>query len=285
MMDHILAALLDAVCRVFPGDDHPGGSNHAPYFERGLTSSSRFFERLGGMEQLKGARVLDVGCGYGETCVYAVQQGAVKAEGLDSDKDRIDFARHYIKSRYPEIADRIVLHIADTSEPVRDQRFDLILFKDSFEHIAEPEKALAEIVKLLAPGGAVAIGNPPWKSFYGGHTNFMTRFPWVHLIFPERVVMKVRRKYRPNEAATCYEEVRGGMNRMTVKKFKRIMASSGLHEEFFALNKGTHPAHRVLRLLSKLPFGREIFTANMYGIWRADKGAQSSSREPMRRVG
>jgi len=281
MIDHISATLLNVVCRLFPGDDHPDRSNYAPYFESGLVSSSRFFERLGGVEQLKGARVLDVGCGYGETCVYAVQQGAVKAEGLDSDEERIHFARGYIKRCYPEIADRIVLHIADTSEPVRDQRFDLILFKDSFEHIAEPEKALSEIVKLLAPGGAVAIGNPPWKSFYGGHTNFMTRFPWIHLIFPERVVMKVRRKYRPNEPATCYEETRGGMNRMTVEKFKGVMASSGLHEEFFALNRGAHPVLRVLRLLSKLPFGREIFTANMYGIWRTNtKSRQSSFGHP-----
>jgi ubiquinone/menaquinone biosynthesis C-methylase UbiE len=276
MVDRILLALLEAICRLFPGSDPTGGSDHAPYFESGFASSARFFERLGSVVQLKGARVLDVGCGYGSTCVYAVQQGAIKAVGLDSDEERIDFARRYILNHYPDIGNRVELYIADTSEPVRDQRFDLIIFKDSFEHIAEPEKALAEIARLLAPGGAVAIGNPSWKSFYGGHTNFMTSFPWIHLIFPERVVMKVRRKYRPNEPATCYEEVRGGMNRMTVEKFKGIMAASGLHEEFFALNRGTHPVYRILRRLNNLPFGREIFAANMYGVWRAD-GVRSSS--------
>ncbi|MEE1657659.1 class I SAM-dependent methyltransferase [Microvirga sp. CF3062] len=284
MMDHILVALLKAVCRLLPGDDHPDRSDYAPYFGSGLASSARFFERLGGVERLKDARVLDIGCGFGETCVYAVEQGAIKAVGLDSDGERIDFARSYIKKCYPDIADQVELYIADTSQPVENQRFDLILFKDSFEHIAEPEKALAEIVKLLAPGGAVAIGNPPWKSVYGGHTNFMTSLPWLHLIFPERVVMKVRLSYRPDDPATCYEEVRGGMNRMTVAKFKNIMAATGLHEEFFALNQGTRPVHRVLRLLSKLPFGREIFAANMYGVWRANEEVRSSSRDAVSRV-
>jgi SAM-dependent methyltransferase len=270
VVDRICLALFNLLCRLFPGRDPSGGTDHVPYFESGFGSTSRFFERLGGTVSLEGTRMLDIGCGYGTTCVYAAQHGAALATGVDSDAERIEFARRHIPERYPEVSDRVRLHIEDTIEVVRDQRFDLIVLKDSFEHIDEPEQAINDIKTLLAPGGAIAIGNPPWKSFYGGHTNFMTRFPWVHLIFPERIVMQARRRFRPDEPpASRYEDVRGGMNRMTIRKFEGIMSRSGLRQELFAINQGSHPAHRALRLLRRLPFGREIFAANVYGVWRA----------------
>ena len=270
-MHRLWTALFKLVCRVFPGSDPSGGDDHVPYFESGFESTSRFFARIpNSVVQLEGARHLDVGCGYGTSCVYTAQHGAVRAVGVDSDAVRIEFARRHIPTAHPEVADRVEFLIDDTTAALAGERFDLITLKDSFEHIDEPEQAINEIKTLLAPGGALVIGNPPWKSFYGGHTNFMTRFPWVHLIFPERVVMEVRRDYRPDEPpATRYEDVQGGMNRMTVQRFEEIMGRTGLRQEYFAINQGNHPAHRVLRVLQRLPFGREVFAANMYGVWRA----------------
>lgn len=269
MTDRIWTALLELLCRLFPGVDRSAGSDHVPYFEAGFGSTRRFFERFPrSLLRLEGARVLDIGCGYGTTCVFAVQHGAISASGIDSDEERIDFARQHIRERYADLEGSIELHCDDSIDAVSDQRFDLILLKDSFEHIAEPARAMSEIKALLAPRGAIAIGNPPWKSLYGGHTAFITRFPWIHLIFPERVVMQVRRRFRPDEPAARYEDVRGGMNRMTVRRCREIMAGTGLRCDYFAVNRGSHPLIRVLRMLRMLPFGREIFAANAYGIWR-----------------
>lgn len=271
MIDRVWTVLFKLVCRVFPGSDPSHSGDLTPYFDSGFLSTQRFFERFPDtVVELDGARLLDIGCGLGTTCVYAVQHGAASAAGIDSDAERIDFAKAHIREHYPTVADRVALHVDDSTAPVQEERFDLITFKDSFEHIDEPEEAIHAIKSLLSPGGALVIGNPPWKSFYGGHTNFMTRMPWVHLIFPERIVMKVRRDYRPDEPpASRYEDVRGGMNRMTVKRFEEIMGRSGLRQDYFAINQGQHPVHRILRVLDKLPFGREIFASNMYGVWRA----------------
>ena len=96
----------------------------------------------------------------------------------------------------------------------------------------------------------------------------MTPIPWVHLLFPEDVIMAERRRFRPDEDAERFEDIRGGLNRMTLERFRTIMASSGLECVMFETNVSDHPAVRVMRMLRRLPPLREYCTVNVYSIWR-----------------
>jgi hypothetical protein len=129
----------------------------------------------------------------------------------------------------------------------------------------------------LEPGGEIAIGfGPLWESPWGGHIDFMTRLPWAHLVFPEQVILAERRRFRPEENPTRFEEIRGGLNRMTLARFLETMERSGLEKRFLATNQSDgarSPARRAfiggMRLGSRLPPLREYCSMNVYSVWAA----------------
>lgn len=53
-----------------------------------------------------------------------------------------------------------------TAIPVEDQRFDRVLFNQVLEHLPEPDKALAELFRVLKPGGKIFCSVP---LFFGEH--------------------------------------------------------------------------------------------------------------------
>lgn len=170
----------------------------------------------------------------------------------------------------PELAGRLEFLATDgTLDEFGATRFDVILSKDSFEHYANPERLIHRITELLEPNGILAIGfGPLWKSPQGGHLEFMTPVPWVHLLFPEDVVLAERRRFRPEEDARTFAEVRGGLNKMTLARFLEILTSSGLQCVYFRTNLSSHPAVRMMDVLSRVPPLREFCTTNVYGVWR-----------------
>jgi hypothetical protein len=148
------------------------------------------------------------------------------------------------------------------------RRFSVVLSKDSFEHYDDPEGIVSCVERLLLPGGFIAIGfGPLWKSPTGGHIGYMTKLPWAHLMFSEQALMEERRRFRPAENAWTFQDIRGGLNKMTLARFERIMNASGLRPQHFVTNVSEHPAVRAMKVVSRMPPLREYFTANVYGIW------------------
>src|SRR5689334_22054768 len=110
----------------------------------------------------------------------------------------------------------------------------------------------------------------------------MTRLPWAHLLFPEDVIMAERRRFRPQEHVRHFEEIRGGLNRMTLARFHALMAATGLRRRWFATNVSDHPAVRAAAVLARVPPLREYFTMNIYSVWEAgpvSRFAPSAQRE------
>ena len=59
---------------------------------------------------------------------------------------------------------------------------------------------------------------------------YFCRVPWVHFLFREETIMKVRAQYR-SDGARRFEEVAGGLNRMTVARAEELLRHSGFHLE------------------------------------------------------
>lgn len=77
---------------------------------------------------------------------------------------------------------------------------------------------------MLKPGGRVLISfGPPWFHPYGGH--LFSVFPWAHLIFTEKALIRWRSDFK-SDGATRFGEVDGGLNQMTVAGFKRLIRES-----------------------------------------------------------
>ena len=121
---------------------------------------------------------------------------------------------------------------------------------------------------MLAPGGELFIGfGPLWKSPTGGRIDFMTGMPWAHLLFPERVVMAERWRFRPDEDYR-------GLNKMTLARFRSLMGATGLECRSFATNVSDNRVVKAMGAIARLPGMREYFTTSVYGVWRkrADAG-------------
>ncbi|MGQ0603447.1 MAG: class I SAM-dependent methyltransferase [Anaerolineales bacterium] len=192
---------------------------------------------VGGHLDLRGKTVLDVGCGYGDLCMWLVEHGAAEVHGVDVDPLRVEAARRLAAEKGVE--HQVKLACADfVNAYLPGTQFDLVLSLDAFEHIPDPLACLRKIHALLKPGGVLAtLFGPLWYSPYGAHMWGFTSLPWVHLFFPEAAVLRVRAEYfRPDQPAERYETVAGYLSRMTVSGFRRYALEAGFHPRIFRLN-------------------------------------------------
>lgn len=235
------------------------------YFRRGASEARTFLKRFGIPIDFRGKRVLDYGCGYGPLAFHLAQEeGAAAVTGVDIDQARIDFARQRLSSEYPDLAGSVEFKLPDETNG---DQFDIVVSKDSFQHYDDPVSVLSQIMQLTAPGGLIAIGlGPLWKSPYGGAIDFMTKLPWAHLIFSEEVIMRERMRYRPEENAQTFKDAPGEFNEMTLGRFRRIVAGSGMNVLSFRTNASSGVVGSASRLLAGIPGWREFFTLNVYVV-------------------
>jgi SAM-dependent methyltransferase len=238
-------------------------------FEPGFAISDEYLRRFEGSLDYQGQRVLDVGCGLGQTCITMVERGAREAIGVDINLAAVDFGNEQIAKR--GLADHVRLrHIADITD-VQDT-FDVVISQNSFEHIQYPERMIDELYSRLRPGGQLAIGfSALWNSPWGGHIRHMTPVPWAHLIFPERVIIAEQNRFYPPElhGRMGHSFAEYGINQMAFHRFRDKMDSSGLVEELLVTNTHRDRWRRSLfSALRHLPNGTELFTFNVYGVWR-----------------
>jgi 2-polyprenyl-3-methyl-5-hydroxy-6-metoxy-1,4-benzoquinol methylase len=236
--------------------------------EEGEDSSvGQFVGRFGGNLTFAGKTVLDIGCGMGSLAAEAAQQGATEVVGIDLE---VKMAGEQIARRFGDVADKIELvETAGDLDEIAGRSFQLVISKDAMEHYPDPEHFVHRMTKFVAPGGELAIGfSPLWKAPQGGHIYFMTKVPWAHLMFSEQTIMAERKRFRPDEDAETFAEVRGGLNKMTYARFRKLMAETGFEPVYFETNVGDSRAVKTMRALAKVPLLREYFTQSVYSIWR-----------------
>ena len=106
-------------------------------------------ERLG---QLRGLRVVDIGCGTGRWSAFASAQGAL-AIGVDACQEMLCTA-----ARKPSIAQKLIL--AEASQlPIRSSCADLALCSFAFSYFPHPAHALCEMARITRPGGRLVMSD------------------------------------------------------------------------------------------------------------------------------
>lgn len=153
------------------------------------------FEHLG----LKpGMRILDVGCGGGRHIRQTRLIPGVTAVGLDlGEKEVADTAKMLreldeIPVQYggtvPGAGPWISMRGSVYELPFKDGMFDCVIISEVLEHLGEDERALAEISRVLKPGGVLAASVPStwpetvcwalskdYRTWPGGHIRIYRR--------------------------------------------------------------------------------------------------------------
>jgi SAM-dependent methyltransferase len=108
-----------------------------------------------------GDRVLDVGCGEGRH-VHASSLEPVEVVGLDLDPGRLRAARdgfHDVVAADARTSPEFLRGDA-TSLPFADGAFDVIVCAEVLEHLPDYRSAVAELERVLATGGRLAVSVP-----------------------------------------------------------------------------------------------------------------------------
>jgi ubiquinone/menaquinone biosynthesis C-methylase UbiE len=121
------------------------------------------YERLG---LAPGDRLLDLGCGAGRHAFEALRRGA-RVVAFDYDEVELkDVAAR--AAAMDQAGDIQVPGAASTAcgdaarLPFPDGCFDRIIAAEVLEHIPDDEAAIRELVRVLRPGGTMAVTVPAW---------------------------------------------------------------------------------------------------------------------------
>lgn len=200
---------------ISPPENRLAGSKKAPIESKTKSNLETHFG-ADFIDQIRGKTVLDFGCGFGVQSVEVAKLGASKVIGVDIQDSRLEGARALAKSEGVEQ----LCHFTKCT----DEKADIILSKDSFEHFEDPAAILTIMESLLKPVGKIlASFGPTWYHPYGGH--LFSVFPWAHLILTEKSLIEWRGKFK-NDGATRFGEVEGGLNQLTIAHFESLVAKS-----------------------------------------------------------
>ena len=138
------------------------------------------YDRLG---VRPGDQLLDIGCGAGRHAYEALRRGA-RVTAIDADDTEVKGVAALLEAMRdagevgPGGAGRAVagdvLHL-----PFADATFDRVIAAELLEHVPADGAAIAELARVLRPGGTMAVTVPRW--------------------FPERVSWALSRQYHAVE--------------------------------------------------------------------------------------
>lgn len=236
------------------------------------------FVRYGG--EISGARVLEVGCGSGLYSLALATQPFELVTGIDLHLPIFEqgAAGEHVRRLALKVLQKLGLgkdiEQAMRRLPIRlatmDARrmtfapnsFDMIWSGACLEHVVPVEPALAEMARVLTPGGLMYHRIDPFFWVRGCHRRGLVDIPWAHarmsLAEYERFVCETEGRARAARRSSFLRQ----LNRFTVHRWREILASGPIE---IAAWKEAHPQW-VVDVLHRHP---EVIGTNT-GVSRAD---------------
>jgi SAM-dependent methyltransferase len=111
------------------------------------------------------AVIIDVGCGDGAALAVAARQNAVghnntkhRFAGIDWSGDALRQAR--------DLGLTVVRGSVSPGLPVADGAADVVIMSELIEHLVDPDGAVAEVRRVLRPGGSLLLSTPNLAAWY-----------------------------------------------------------------------------------------------------------------------
>jgi SAM-dependent methyltransferase len=169
--------------------------------ERGETTAMplNVTYRVGRISKHLSGRWLDFGCADGGYDAELLARGATAVSGVDVEESRI------VQAKRRDVPNTEYATFDGHSLPFGDAHFDGVFMNEVFEHVADEERVLAEIRRVLKPGGRLALISPNRWFPVDGHTvrvgsRSMTPAPLIPWL-PERLTRNwtTARNYWPGQ--------------------------------------------------------------------------------------
>ena len=127
-----------------------------------------------------GMRLLDVGCGPGSiTRGLAERVAPGQVTGLDLSRETLDLARQDAAAR--RIENIRYEEGSVYALPFPNASFDVVYAHQVFQHLRERDEALRQMLRVLRPGGLIAVRDVDWGTVaYWPHDPWIDRFIEAH---------------------------------------------------------------------------------------------------------
>jgi 2-polyprenyl-3-methyl-5-hydroxy-6-metoxy-1,4-benzoquinol methylase len=230
-----------------------------------------------------GSKVMEIGCGEGGVLSPFADKGAF-CLGVDLSEGRIRHAQELMQAACD--AGQVVFRAQNVYDPAFlaewENAFDLIILKDTIEHIPDQESFIPYLESFLRPGGRIFFGFPPWRMPFGGHqqickSKFLGLLPYYHLL-PRWLYGAILRM--GGESARTVEDLMEIKDTgISLNRFKRILKKNNFlieRETLYLFNPiyrykfGLTP-RRQASLIAAIPWFRDFVTTAGWFVVRTGK--------------
>lgn len=256
---------------------HERHSNRERYFqEQYFTTKTFVIPYIQDIVSIKPESVVaEIGCGEGGNLKPFLDLSC-RVIGIDLAEGKIENAKKFLAG-HPNI-DHLTLISKDIYEvnPVDLPKFDLVIMRDTIEHIHHQDVFMEKLKKYLSPSGRVFFAFPPWRMPFGGHQQvckspILSRLPYFHLL-PMSLFILVM-KWFGEEKGTIESLVEVKETGISTRRFKQILKDKGYqidratsylinpnYEIKFKLKTRTLPG------ILNIPFFNDFLTTTYYCI-------------------
>ncbi|TAH24689.1 MAG: class I SAM-dependent methyltransferase [Cytophagales bacterium] len=220
-------------------------------------------------------QVAEIGCGEGGNIKPFLDKGC-KVVGIDMSDFKIAhasrlFENHPLKGNLTLI-NKNVYDIQESEN----LKFDLIIMRDTLEHIPNQDLFLEHLKIFLKPNGKVFLAFPAWRMPFGGHqqmckSKYLCNLPYFHIL-PEalyRLILKIFGE--PEGLINALIEIKD--TRISIQQFLKILKNRNYQLEkitYFLINPNYEVKFKLkprnLPTFLNIPYLRDFFVTTMYSV-------------------
>lgn len=222
----------------------------------------------------KNLKILEIGCGEGGILSAFYELGC-HITGIDLAANKINNANKYFSELSNSHSFKFILNDIFNVDAKKIHTFNLIILKDTIEHIHNQEKLINLLKQFLEYNGYLFISFPPWQMPWGGHqqmcdNKIVSLMPYIHLL-PNFLYKGILKLFSENKKKIEHLlEIKE--TRITIERFEKIIKKLNIRivkRKLYLINPnyeikfGFKPREQF-KIISILPYLRGFFTTTCF---------------------
>lgn len=149
------------------------------WLDAGMPDRAGYDEHFAALSRVPQARrILDLASGMGTAALRGLVTG-LDLRGVEPDAEKLGLMRRRMRASGLSAAwaSRFTRAVGERL-PYKDNVFDAVLSYQTLEHVQDVEAVIAEMLRVVRPGGIVHLRCPDYRGTYEGHY----LMPWLPLM-------------------------------------------------------------------------------------------------------